>query len=214
MSRRVSGEPLAWVTGAVHFAGVDVRVDRGVFVPRHQTALLVAVALDVLPVGGAAVDLCTGSGAVAAALAAGRRSARVVATDIDPVACACARSNGVEVYEGDLDAGLPDSLRGEVDVVTAVAPYVPTGFIEYLPRDSRDHEPRRALDGGAAGTDVLTRVAAAAGRLLASRGWLVVEVGAGQDERLSGALRDAGFGPADPVHDEDGDLRVLRACLR
>lgn len=213
VSRRETGEPLAWVTGSVRFAGLILHLDRGVFVPRQQTSLLVASALDLLPPGGVAVDLCTGSGAVAAALSRARPAARVVGSDIDPTACACARRNGVEVYEGDLEAALPYSLRGQVDVVTAVAPYVPTDFIQYLPRDFRDHEPRLALDGGSGGVAVLARAVAAAARILRPGGWLVVEVGAEQDRMLAGPLREAGFAPAEAVRDEDGDLRVLRASL-
>lgn len=213
MSRREAGEPLAWVTGTVRFAELDLCIDRGVFVPRQQTSLVVSAALEVLPENGVAVDLCTGSGAVAAAVGRARPSARVVGTDIDPAACACARGNGVEVYEGDLDAGLPEALCGRVDVVTAVAPYVPTDRISYLPRDFRDFEPLRALDGGAGGVAVIERVVVAAGRLLRPGGWLVVEVGADQDTLLAPALRAAGFGPAESVRDEEGDLRVLRASL-
>ena len=214
VARRVAGEPLAWITGTVRFAATVLHVDPGVYVPRQQTSLLVAAALELLPAEGLAVDLCTGSGAVAAAVGRHRPGARVVGTDIDPRACACARRNGVDVYEGDLDAGLPPGLRGRVDVVTAVAPYVPSDLIDYLPRDFRDHEPLGALDGGPDGTTVLERVAAAAARLLRTGGWLIVEVGGDQDELLAGPLRNHGFAPAEAVHDDDGDLRLLRASLR
>lgn len=213
VGRRVAGEPLAWVTGTVRFAEQVLLVDRGVFIPRQQTALLVAVAVDLLPTAGVAIDLCTGTGAVAAALGRARPGARVAATDISPSACACAGRNGVEVYPGDLDAPLPDRFRGTVDVVTAVAPYVPTDFIQFLPSDFRDHEPLLALDGGPGGVAVLERVVAAAARLLRPGGCLVVEVGADQDAALAGPLRQAGFGPASLTRDEDGDLRVLRASL-
>lgn len=214
VARRVAGEPLAWVTGSLRFAGADVAVDPGVYVPREQTALLVDAAAEVLAASGVAVDLCTGSGAVAVALARRRRAARVVATDVDPVACACARRNGVEVYQGDLDAGLPLRFRRGTDVVTAVAPYVPSDYIDFLPRDFRDHEPRRALDGGADGTRVLVAVVEAATRLLRAGGCLVVEVGATQDRALSPVLADCGFAPADALFDREGDLRALRALLR
>lgn len=213
VGHRVAGEPLAWVTGAIRFAGQALLVDRGVFVPRQQTALLVAVAVDLLPPAGVAIDLCTGTGAVAAALGRARPEARVVATDVSPSACACARRNGVEVYSGDLDAPLPGCFRGRADVVTAVAPYVPTDLIEFLPSDFREHEPLVALDGGTGGVAVLERVVAAAARLLRPGGWLVVEVGADQDAALAGPLRQAGFGPFSLTRDEDGNLRVLGASL-
>ena len=214
VGRRVAGEPLAWVTGSVEFAGTRVLVEPGVYVPRRQTEILVAAALEFLPGAGTAVDLCTGSGAVAAALVRARPGARVLATEVDPAACRCARRNGVDVYEGDLDAPLPTDLAGRADVVTAVAPYVPTDHMDFLPRDFRDHEPRRALDGGPSGVDVTARVVAAGARLLRPGGFLVVEAGAGQDALLAPVLAAAGFAPAEPILDEDGDLRVLRALLR
>lgn len=212
--RRIAGEPLAWVTGSIRFAGVTVRVDPGVYVPRYETAILVTVAAAALPDGGVAVDLCTGSGAVAVALRARRPGARVLATDVDPAACRCARANGVEVHEGDLDAPLPGGFGDATDVVTAVAPYVPTGQMAYLAADFRDHEPRLALDGGPDGLAVLRDVVAAGARLLRSGGSLVVEVGGGQDALLAPVLDRAGFGAAVAHLDEDGDLRVLAAVRR
>lgn len=213
VGRRVAGEPLAWVTGEIRFGGLRVQVDPGVYVPRWETQILLEAALEVLPPDGAAVDLCTGSGAVAAAIARARPAARVVATDIDPAACRCARANRVDVYEGDLDAPLPDWMVGQVDVVTAVAPYVPTESMEYLPRDTLAHEPRRALDGGADGLSVVARVVAAAARLLRPGGALVVEIGGNQDAALAPVLAAAGFGAIEARYDEDGDLRAARAVL-
>ena len=145
--RRLRGEPLAWITGSVTFCGLRVRVDPGVFVPRPHTEALSRRAVELLPDQGIAVDLCTGSGAVAVVLAAARPRALVVGTDVDPVAVACARRNGVAASAGDLDGSLPSTLRGRVDLITAVVPYVPTEELHLLPRDVLAHEPRRALDG-------------------------------------------------------------------
>jgi release factor glutamine methyltransferase len=97
VARRLQGEPLAWVTGAVTFATHRIRVRRGVYVPRAQTEILVERAIELLRPEGVAVDLCTGSGAVAVALRRARPRARIVATDLDPVACDCAGENGVDV---------------------------------------------------------------------------------------------------------------------
>ena len=125
------------------------------------------------------VDLCCGSGAVGAALAAALgRSSCTPPTSTRP-RCACARRNlaavGGRVYEGDLYEPLPAALRGRVDVLVANAPYVPTEAIGLLPPEARVHEPRVALDGGADGLDVLRRVAAAAPRWLAPGGHLLIE---------------------------------------
>lgn len=213
VERREAGEPLAWVTGWTLFLGLQIRVEPGVFVPRPQTEALALRALDLLPETGAAAELCTGSGAVAAYLGHERPAARVVASDLDPAACRCAARNGVEVYQGDLTDPLPAALRGRLDLVVAVVPYVPTGALEFLPRDARDHEPLLALDGGPDGTRVLERAVAAASAWLRPGGSLLVELGAGQDRLLSAALERAGF--VEPVshQDEDGDLRALEARL-
>lgn len=213
LARRVAGEPLAWVTGTTSFAGQRLRVRPGVYVPRRQTEALVRRALARLPAAGVAADLCTGSGAVAAVLARGRPGARVVATDLDPLACRCAATNGVDVRRGHLADPLPDDIRGRCDVVTAVPPYVPSDQVRYLPSDARDHEPRRALDGGPDGLGVLLEVVAAARGLLRPGGALLVEVGGDQDEELAEPLVAAGFAARHRIEDDDGDLRGVEATL-
>ncbi len=214
VSRRVSGEPLAWVTGSATFLGHRVLVHPGVYVPRWQTEALVRRAVELLPDSGLAADLCTGSGAIAVALSRARPNARVVATDIDPLACRCAADNGVEIFAGHLAEPLPDELRGRFDVVLAVVPYVPTEEIMYLPRDVREHEPLLALDGGPGGTRVLEQAVWSGAELLRSGGTLLLEVGGDQAEALNGVLTVAGFGPPRSYRDEDGDLRGIEARWR
>lgn len=125
------------------------------------------------------VDLCCGSGAVGAALAAALRRAELHAVDIDPAAVRCARRNvaatGGQVYEGDLYEPLPATLRDRVDVLVANAPYVPTEAVGLLPPEARLHEPQVSLDGGADGLDLLRRVIAGAPLWLAPGGCLLVE---------------------------------------
>lgn len=211
VARRVSGEPLAWVTGSVLFAGHRIRVHTGVYVPRWQSEPLAFRAIELLPDGGLAADLCTGSGAIAVALARGRPAARVLATDVDPGACACARENGVEVFAGHLGTPLIASHRGHFDVVIAVVPYVPTDQLAYLPRDVREHEPLLALDGGPHGTVVLEQAVWAGAELLRPGGALLLELGGDQAEALGGVLRAAGFSPASLFEDEEGDVRGIEA---
>ena len=211
IARREQGEPFAWVTGTTSFCGRQVRVDPGVYVPRPHTEELArraAVALASAP--GRAVDLCTGSGAVAAHLMAASPGTTVVGVDIDPVAVRCARRNGVRAIVGGVDAPL---LSRSFDVVTAVAPYVPTGEIRFLPADVQRHEPHRALDGGEDGLDLVRRVVAAAARLLRSAGWLFVELGGEQDAALAPTLDQHGFTALSTWSDVDGDLRGLAARL-
>lgn len=211
MVRRLDGEPLAWLTGSVVFGGVTVRVAPGVYVPRPQTEPLARRAVSLLPAGGVAIDLCTGSGAIAVVLAEAVPSARVVATDLEPVAAACARANGVEVFEGSLDEPLPDELRGSADVMTAVVPYVPTEAIGLLPRDVQRFEPRLALDGGPDGMRFLREVARRSARWLRPGGWLLLELGGDQADALEPLVRGLGFGDVEVLADEEGDPRAIVA---
>ncbi|MGW3496516.1 putative protein N(5)-glutamine methyltransferase [Streptomyces sp. NPDC001020] len=177
--RRAAGLPLEQVLGWAEFHGLRVTVEPGVFVPRRRTEFLVEQALAVGKDATVVVDLCCGSGAVGAALAAALDGPELHAADIHPPAVRCARGNvaayGGHVHEGDLFAALPDELRGRVDLLAANVPYVPTGEVALLPAEARDHEPLVALDGGADGLDVLRRVTAEAVRWLAPGGALLVE---------------------------------------
>ncbi len=208
LRRREAGEPLAWIVGGAGFAGHRVRVDPGVYVPRRQTEHLAVRAAAALAPAGRAADLCTGAGAVAVHLTAARPGATVVGVDLDPVAVRCARRNDVVAVVGDLDAPL---RPGCWDVVTAVAPYVPTDALAYLPGDARDREPRRALDGGTDGLALVTRVVAGAARLLRPGGALLLEIGGDQDAAVSRLLAARGFAAVVTWADDDGDLRGIAA---
>ena len=199
VARRAAGEPLQYVVGWAPFGPLRLLVGPGVFVPRPETEGLAARAAGHLedapdPV---AVDLCTGCGAIACFLAVEVPGARVLATELDPVALAWARRNagphGVDVLAGDLDAPLPAELAGRVAVLTANVPYVPSAAIGTLPRDVRDHEPPLALDGGPDGLDVFRRVAALAPRWLAPGGVLLAEIGDDQGPAATALLEAAGL---------------------
>ncbi|POX46789.1 putative protein N(5)-glutamine methyltransferase [Streptomyces sp. Ru72] len=179
VDRRILGLPLEHVLGWAEFHGLRIAMEPGVFVPRRRTEFLVEQALAVSRGARLVVDLCCGSGAVGAALAAGLDRPELHAADIDPAAVRCARRNvaayGGRVHEGDLFAALPDELRGRIDVLTANVPYVPTDEVALLPSEARDHEPLTALDGGRDGLEVLRRVTAEASAWLAPGGRLFVE---------------------------------------
>jgi len=179
VGRRVDGLPLEHVLGWAEFCGLRVAVDPGVFVPRRRTEFLVGRAAALAGPQSVAVDLCCGSGALGAALAAAVGPIELYASDIDPAAVRCARRNvaaaGGRVYEGDLFEPLPATLRGRVDVLLANVPYVPTEEIGLLPPEARVHEARVALDGGTDGLEVLRRVTAAAAQWLAPGGHLLFE---------------------------------------
>jgi release factor glutamine methyltransferase len=211
LQRRVAGEPLEYVIGWAEFCGLRIRVDPGVFVPRHRSEFLVHQAAVRLRPGGVVVDLCCGSGALGAALAARVEGIELHAADVDPVAVACARRNlaawGAHVYEGDLFAPLPAGLRGRVDVLVANVPYVPTAEVDLLPREARLYEARRALDGGADGLDLMRRVAAGAPAWLRPGGHLLTETSeaqAAQAVEILGASR---------LHPEVARLAELEATV-
>jgi len=179
VERRAAGQPLEHVLGWAEFRGLRIAVDPAVFVPRRRTEFLAGQAIALARPGAVVVDLCCGSGALGAALAAAVDGAEVHAADIDPAAVRCARRNlaaGDRVYQGDLYEPLPAALRGRVDILLANVPYVPTGEVGLLPPEARDFEARVALDGGSDGLGVLRRVAAGAPEWLAPGGHLLSEV--------------------------------------
>lgn len=211
--RRMTGEPLAWITGTVEFCGLEIRVRPGVFVPRWQAEPLALRAAELLPADGLAVDVCTGSGAVALVMSARRPGARVFGTDLDGVAVGCARANGVEASTGDLFAPLPGWLRGSVDVVTAVVPYVPTDELWLLQRDTFTFESPLAYDGGRDGADLLRRVLAEAPVFLRSGGALLMALGGRQHEILGPDLDRLGYRGVRVFRDEEGDVRGIEATV-
>jgi release factor glutamine methyltransferase len=218
---REGGLPLEQVLGWAALAGVRVAVEPGVFVPRRRTELMVAAAVALglaLPAEHGPVvllDLCCGSGAVGAAVSYGLRAAgaevEVTAADVDPVAVRCARRNlpGARVLQSDLFAGLPADLRNRVDVLTANVPYVPTDALALMPREAREHEPARALDGGSDGLEVLRRVAVEAPAWLAPGGTLLVETSERQVFAAQAAMAAAGLTPSVRTDDDLGAVVVV-----
>ncbi len=211
VERRLSGEPLAWITGVATFCGQAIAVHQGVYVPRWQSEPLARRAAFRLPARGVAVDLCTGSGAIAKTLLFEHPEARVVASDLDGRAVACATANGVDVYHGDLFEPLPEGLWGLVDVIVGVVPYVPTRSMELLPRDTLRFESTASYDGGEEGVDVLLRVVRQSPRFLRAGGALLLELGGDQAQLLAGELTTHGFSDVAVLTDDDGDTRGIDA---
>lgn len=208
-ARRMAGEPLEQIVGWAEFAGLRVAVDPGVFVPRRRSELVIEVAArepaDVV------VDLCCGSAALGAALAARWPDAEVHAADCDPAAVVSARRNlpRERVHEGDLYAALPEHLRGRVDLLVVNAPYVPSEAIATMPREAREHEHRVALDGGADGLDVQRRVIADAPGWLRSGGRIVIETGRAQADLAVELLTASGLSGSIETDDDLEATAVL-----
>lgn len=213
VARRLTGEPLAWITGITSFCGLELAVAPGVYVPRWQTEAVAERALERLPETGVAVDVCTGCGAIAKVLMTRRPAARVIAVDLDPRAVACARANGVDAHEGDLLDPVGPELRGQVDVLVGVVPYVPTDELSLLQRDTLTFETPRSYDGGPDGAALLRRVVREGRALLRPGGGLLLELGGAQAHLLQDELAAAGFVDRVVLLDEEGDPRGLEATL-
>jgi release factor glutamine methyltransferase len=202
--RRAQREPVAYILGRKGFRRIELAVDPRVLVPRPETEHVVEAALE-LPAGARVVDVGTGSGAIALALADERPDLRVLATDVSPGAVAVARANAarlglaVEVLEGDLLA----PVSGPVDAVVSNPPYVRAG--ERLAPEIARYEPTEALFAGADGLDVYRRLVPAA----AVAPFAAFEVGAGQAGAVEALLRGADFATVERIRDLAGIERVV-----
>jgi release factor glutamine methyltransferase len=160
VARRASREPLQHLTGMTHFRHVELEVGPGVFVPRPETELLAGWAIEqaLLVESPVVVDLCTGSGAVAKAIADEVPGARVHAVELDEPAHAWAERNlagtGVDLRQGDMATAFED-LAGKVDVVVCNPPYIPLDAWESVAAEARDHDPHLALFSGDDGLDAI-----------------------------------------------------------
>lgn len=180
VAARAAGVPLEHALGVAVFAGVEVEVGDGVFVPRRRAEVLVDAAVAARPDARVVVDLGCGCGAIAAALATRLPRAEVYAVDLDGTAAAYAvrngRLHGFTALRGDWWDGLPPRLRGRVDLAVAYLPHVPTARLGGIPADFRTHEPELAVDGGADGLDPLRAVTRNGDDWLARDGMLVTLV--------------------------------------
>jgi release factor glutamine methyltransferase len=226
VTRRVAGEPLQYVLGRWGFRTLDLLVDRRVLIPRPETEVVAGLAIDALVALGraaVAVDLGTGSGAIALSVAAERwPEIEVWATDASSDALAVARANlaglgrrgaAVRLIEGDWFDALPEELQGRVDVVVANPPYVPDAST--LPVEVADWEPVGALRAGPDGLDDIRRIVADAPRWLADpAGVLIVEIGETQADQVQALAQEAGFSDVRVEQDLAGKDRavVARRC--
>ena len=184
VAARADGIPLEHALGVALFAGIEVEVGPGIFVPRTRAEILVDAAVAARSDADIVVDLGTGSGAIAAALATRLPRADVYGVDLDASALTYAVRNATRysftVYEGDWWDALPDDLRGRVDLAVAYLPHVPTARLDEIPGDYRAHEPDLSVAGGPDGLDPLRAVLRHLDAWLAPDGVLVTLVAAEQ----------------------------------
>ncbi|MDT3398252.1 peptide chain release factor N(5)-glutamine methyltransferase [Streptomyces sp. B1866] len=182
VARREAREPLQHITGRAFFRFLELQVGPGVFVPRPETESVVGWAIDAVRamdvVEPLIVDLCTGSGAIALALAQEVPRSRVHAVELDETALGWARKNvegsRVVLHHGDALTALPE-LDGQVDLVISNPPYIPLTEWEYVAPEARDHDPQLALFSGEDGLDAIRGLERTAHRLLRPGGVVVVE---------------------------------------
>lgn len=216
--RRAAGEPLQYITGEAEFHGWKLTVDRRVLIPRPETELLVDVVAARQP--ASVVDVGTGSGCVAVALAKLLPNAEILATDISAEALSVAQVNaarhGVEknvrFFAGDLLSAIPSSVR--VEAVVSNPPYIARGDWATLPKEVRDFEPALALAAGEDGLEIIHRLVTAAGRALAPKGFVALEIGAGQRAAVERLFGEHEFAVVEVVKDLQGHERVIVAQPR
>lgn len=212
-ARRVAGEPLEHVVGWVDFGGLRVAVGAGVFIPRQRSVFLAHLTVNqaYLMDNPTVVELCCGAAPLASWVVDALPEAKVFACDSDETALAVARRNvsASAVYQGFLFQALPDSLRGGIDIVTAVPPYVPTRALRELPREAREHEPISSLVAGDDGLDVVRQILADANPWIAPRGVLLLEMNRGQIDQAAAIAAGHGWS-AVGTDSDDGQTAVLR----
>jgi release factor glutamine methyltransferase len=222
VARRAAREPLAYIAGRKEFFSLDFEVTPAVLIPRPETETLVSVALEVIASRTelVVVDLGTGSGAIAAAIAANAPGTRVIATDISKESLEVARRNAarfgytdrIEFRRGDCWRALSAiGFEGAVDLVVSNPPYIKEAALDGLAPEISGFEPRIALVGGPDGLAFYRRILDGVRGFLKRGGQLVVEIGAGQRQPVIDLCRQAGCVEAVAISDLAGIARVIRA---
>ena len=215
-TRRLAHEPVARIVGRKEFWGLEFKVTPATLVPRPETETLVEAALAAIPDRSPALriaDFGTGTGALLLALLSEFPNAVGIGTDISVSALVVARDNAIRLGAGSrayfavCDYGL--ALRGPFDLIISNPPYIASGDMAGLDPEVRNYDPRLALDGGTSGLDAYRAVVAHAGYLLAPKGILLVELGAGQASSVADLMGQGGIVPDAPKPDLSGHFRAL-----
>ena len=219
MSRRLGGEPVAYITGKWEFYGVPLEISPDVLIPRSDTEVLIDKALELTRERNSAprvLDLCCGSGCIGLAMAHELPDSRVVMLDLSRKALEISRRNirannlSARVVCMEADALIPPSDNlGSFDLILSNPPYIATAEIETLDRSVRDFEPHSALDGGEDGLCFYRFIADEWKRTLRTGGWLLFEIGETQAADVMKIMRLAGFKNVDSIKDTAGHDRVV-----
>ena len=226
IDRRMSREPLAYILGSQEFMGLDFKVSGDVLIPNQDTETLVEEALRYLQEGMRVLDLCTGSGCIALSLLNYSNGTEAVGTDISKAALAIAEQNAqslgldsrYKAYYADLydiideENGAAGAL-GKFDIIVSNPPYIPTGVIEGLEPEVKDHEPLLALDGKDDGLFFYRKIIDNVQDYLLSNGWLIMEIGYDQAEAVKAMMDQKGFKDTQVIRDLGGNDRVVLGTL-
>jgi release factor glutamine methyltransferase len=223
--QHIAGVPLAHITGRQRFLGMEMLAGPEALVPRKETELLAHTAVELastmvtLQASATMVDVCTGSGNVALAVAHRVPAIRIFGADISEAAVGLARRNAlhlgldgrVQFCTGDLLAPFDTSeFLGKVDLLTCNPPYIASAKVKLMPNEISAHEPHAAFDGGPFGVAIIFRIFQEAPRFLRRGGWLVTEIGLGQGPILAKQLKkNSAFEEIRTVEDANGAVRVI-----
>ncbi|MBE6972672.1 MAG: peptide chain release factor N(5)-glutamine methyltransferase [Ruminococcaceae bacterium] len=223
VQRRLAGEPVAYIVGEWEFYGLPLDISRDVLIPRADTEVLAAQAIEKAQAageGGRVLDLCAGSGCVGLAVAANAPNCRVVLADLSEGALRLCKQN---VRRNSLNARVtcvsanaleaPSSVLWDFDVIACNPPYIPTGDIEGLDISVKEYEPLMALDGGVDGLDFYRVIASKWKSALRLGGTLIFEVGIDQAEAVAQIMADNGFENIVTTEDTGGIQRVVEGTI-
>ena len=224
VERRITGEPVAYITGQWEFYGVPLEITRDSLIPRADTEVLVKAAITLFEGRNGTpriLDLCAGSGCVGVAMGVHMPGARIVMVDNSRRALSLCRRNSsrnnldirVMCVEADVTE-TPPLLLGDFDLITCNAPYIPTAELETLDSSVKDYEPIQALDGGPDGLDIIRPVIRLWKGVLRDNGVMMLEIGEGQAPAVAQLLEQAGFTGIRALQDTAGTDRVMVARLK
>jgi len=224
---RLSGVPLAHLTERQHFMGLDYILNKGHYIPRKETELLAGTTIDLLLKDYAAnetvkvIDLCSGIGTIALAIAWYCKNTQVFGSDIYQPAVVAAEINakrfGLEKLVSFFHADMFDpfeqlNLKNKVDVIVSAPPYITTVKVSQMSKEISDHEPMEAFDAGPFGLSIFNKLISIAPEYLCCNGYLIFECGLGQGEFLAKRLSsNTNYGEVTTICDDHGNIRVLKA---
>lgn len=217
IARRAKREPLQHILGTQEFMGLDFGTTAAALIPRHDTEVLVTEALQAAPAARRVLDIGSGSGCIAIVIARNLPDATVISVDISPEAIELARRNADrnEVQVDFRQGSIFEPVQGErFDLIVSNPPYISEADIETLQPEVRDFEPRIALAGGADGLDFYRQIIPAAPDHLTPGGWLFLEVGAGQSEKVTEIFANNSFSAIFSTKDPAGIDRVVGGQLK